>query len=119
MIRAMTLIAAATAVAAASQAGRSSAAPNTERAVIHFADLNGIRDWRPAADDDSDSIFVEGRNGQWFRATFWMPCPDIHFVPAVGFVTDTLGNLDRFTSIIVDGKRCYFKTFERTTEPED
>jgi hypothetical protein len=33
-------------------------------------------------------------------------------------VTDTRGDLDRFTSIIAGGARCYFKTFERTSEPK-
>ncbi len=118
MMRHTTFMVVAAAFAAASFAGRSHAAADSQRAVMHFADLNGIRNWRPAGDDDADAILIEGRNGQWFRATFWAPCPEIHFVQAVGFVTDTVGDLDRFTSIVADGKRCFFKTFERTSDPD-
>ena len=107
-------------VAAAAWAGRAVKAAASNNAVLHFADMNGgIRDWRPAHGNDSDAILIEGRNNEWYRATFWAPCPEIHFTPKIGFVTDALGDLDQFTSIIADGTRCYFRTFERTTKPEE
>lgn len=91
-----------------------------DSAVLHFADLDGgIQDWRPDTSGSVDAILVEGRNGNWYRATFWAPCPEINYVPDVAFVTDTLGDLDRFTSIIADGDRCHFKTFEQTDAPSD
>ena len=111
------MIAAATTAVASMVAGGVRAASGSEHAVIHFAELDGIRDWR-AAGTDSDAMLIEGRNGQWYRATFWAPCPEIHFAPAVAFVTDTNGDLDRFTSIIADGARCYFKTFDKSGDPE-
>lgn len=86
-----------------------------ERAVIHFADLGGIKDWRPGPDD---SLFIEGRNGNWFRATFFGSCYEVKFANAIGFVTDPTGDLDKFSSILVDGRRCWFRTLERTTKPE-
>ena len=107
----------AAAVAAIAYAGGLRAASSPPEAVLHFADLTGVQDWRPAS-DDSDAMLIQGRNGHWYRATFWAPCPEIHFVQGVAFVTDTRGDLDRFTSIIADGARCYFKTFERTSEPK-
>jgi hypothetical protein len=118
MVRSTTLMLVAAGVAAMSYAGRLPAASASEHAVMHFADLNGIRDWRPDEDGQSDAILIEGLNGQWYRATFWSSCPEINFVPGVAFVTDTLGNLDRFTSIIADGHRCYFRTFQRTSDPD-
>jgi hypothetical protein len=117
MNRSTTLIAVATAALAATPAGGLTAAAGSQQAVIHFADLTGVRDWRPVA-DSSDAMLIHGRNGKWYRATFWAPCPEIRFVQTVAFVTDTLGDLDRFTSIIADGTRCYFKTFEQTSEPK-
>jgi hypothetical protein len=93
-----------------------SAAWSAERAVIHFADLGGIENWRPA--EDGDAILIEGRNGNWYRATFLGVCPEVHFETAIAFVTDVTGDLDRFGSIIADGRRCYFETFERTSPPE-
>jgi hypothetical protein len=95
-------------------------AAEEERAVLHFADMNGIKDWRPTkGPEGTDAILIEGRNGNWFRATFFAPCPEVKFAPAISFVTDTLGNLDEFTSIMVEGKRCDFKTFERTGDPDE
>jgi hypothetical protein len=88
-------------------------------AVLRFADLGGIENWRPADERSSDAILIEGRNDQWYRATFWAPCPEIHFTPTIGFVTDTLGNLDQFTSIIAEGRQCHFRTFERTSNPDE
>jgi hypothetical protein len=93
------------------------AAADEQRAVLRFADMNGIKDWRPTKADGADAILIEGRNGTWYRATFWAPCPEVRFAPTVAFVTDTLGNLDRFTSILGEGRRCDFRTFERTEDP--
>jgi hypothetical protein len=95
------------------------AAADEDDAVLHFADMNGVRDWRPDPAADDEAILIQGRNGDWFRATFSAPCPELKFAHAVAFVTDTLGNLDRFTSIIVGGERCHFRTFERTGDPDE
>jgi hypothetical protein len=107
-----------TAVATAAGLATLAAADDEERAVLHFADMNGIKDWRPTKADGADAILIEGRNDMWYRATFRAPCPEVRFAPSVSFVTDSLGNLDRFTSILVEGKRCDFKTFERTGDPD-
>ncbi len=105
---------------AASCAGGAVANAAGDPAVLHFADLNGgVRDWRPDTSGKTDAILVQGRNDQWYRATFWAACPEVNYVPRVAFVTDALGDLDRFTSIIADGHRCHFKTFEQTEAPND
>lgn len=88
---------------------------SSDRAVIHFADLGGIRDWRA---DGSDAILIEGLNGRWYRATFFGPCIGLRFQESIGFVTDPGGSLDRFGSILVDGQRCWFRTFERIPAPD-
>jgi hypothetical protein len=110
------IVIAAVATGAFAQSSRAAA---EEQAVLRFADLNGIKDWRPDKSTDADAILIEGRNGDWYRATFSAPCPEVRFAPGVAFETDPLGNLDRFTSIIVEGRRCSFKTFERTADPEE
>ncbi len=87
-----------------------------ERAAIRFADYGGIENWRPGPDG---SLLVEARNGEWYRATFTSPCRDLKFSQSIGFVTDGLGRLDKFSSVVVsDGQRCYFKTFERIEDPD-
>jgi len=95
-----------------SESSKSTSAP---RVVIHFADLNGIDDWRVASDG---SLLIEGRNKRWYRATFFGACSGLRFASAIGFVTESTGDLDRFSSILVDGERCYFRTLERIEPPE-
>jgi len=80
------------------------------RAVIHFADLGGIENWRA---DGPDAILIEGRNKGWYRATFFGSCIGLQFAETIGFVTDSGGDLDRFSSLLVDGERCWFRTFEK------
>ncbi len=85
-------------------------------AVVHFADLGGIRNWRA---DGNDAILIEGRRGQWYRATFFSPCPEVRFATTIAFVTDATGSLDKFSSIIARGDRCYFRDLERVAPPDD
>lgn len=84
------------------------------RAVIHFADLGGIDDWRA---EGSDAIQIRGRNGQWYRATFFGSCIGLQFADTIAFVTDSTGDLDRFASLLVDGDRCWFRTLEKIPDP--
>ena len=87
-----------------------------DRPVLRFADIGGIRSWQPA--DDGDALLIEGRNRQWYRATFWGTCPEIKFSTTIGFVTtEPTGDLDRFSSIIAEGRQCHFRTFEEAAPP--
>lgn len=88
--------------------------PNPKRAVIHFADLGGIKDWRAV---DRETLYVEGRNNRWFKVTFMGPCTGIMFTETIGFATDATGDLDKFSSIFVDGRQCHFRTFEAADDP--
>ena len=103
----------ATALAAVLSIGVMGAAMASGRTVIHFADLGGIKDWRPVGDD----LFIEGTNGRWYRATFWGKCHQLRFSETIGFITEPTGELDKFSSIIAHGERCWFKTFERSEPP--
>ena len=86
-----------------------------DRAVIRFADYGGIENWRAGRDG---SLLIEARNGNWYRATFHGSCHDLKFAQRIGFVTDVVGNLDKFSSILVDGRRCWFRTFEQVPDPD-
>jgi hypothetical protein len=86
-----------------------------QRAGIPFADLGGIRSWRP---DGDRGIYVQGRRGEWYYAEFFGPCTGLLFNDRIAFITDTgTSRLDRFSSILVDGERCHFRTFEAVDEP--
>ncbi len=85
-------------------------------AVLRFADLGGIRDWRPA--DNGRAILIEGRRGEWYRATFFSPCTSLPFADTIAFATDATGDLDKFSAVLTRDERCYFRTFERVPPPD-
>jgi len=90
--------------------------PDGPSAVLRFADLGGIRDWRSV--DNGRAVLIEGRRGQWYRATFFSPCSSLPFANTIAFATDTTGDLDKFSSILTRNERCYFRTFERVPDPD-
>ncbi len=81
---------------------------------IPFANLGNIRDWRS---DQANELYVESENRKWYRITFWSPCQQLPFAVRIAFVTDSLGSLDRFSSVLVDGERCWFKSFDPVSGP--
>ncbi|HEU4618698.1 MAG TPA: hypothetical protein VFV10_11680 [Gammaproteobacteria bacterium] len=42
---------------------------------------------------------------------------ELPFAIGIAFVTEPAGHLDQYSSILVDGERCWFKTFERSGPP--
>lgn len=90
------------------------AKPPPDRAQINFVNYGGIRDWRA---DRDDALLVRAQNGKYYRATFFGPCFGLNFAQRVGFVSDTLGSLDKFGSIYVDGHECFFRTFTEIEKP--
>ena len=89
-------------------------AEENRRAMIPFADIGGIDKWR--APDDY-TLFVEARNGQWYSAELFGPCFGLSRAVTIGFVTNHDGSLDSFSSILVEGDRCYFRSFEEIPTP--
>lgn len=109
---------------AAASAGGSETAPQpadvpANRAVIHFADYGGIRNWRA---DDEKELFIEARNDKWYKATFFGPCWGLRSAIRIGFVSDVGSSIDRYSSIIVrrpgnGTEECHFRTFEELPGP--
>lgn len=85
-----------------------------DKVAIPFADLGNIRDWHA---DNHDEMFVQAMNRDWYRITFWAPCNELPFAIGVAFVTDSMGSLDKYSSILVNGERCYFRSFEKSAPP--
>lgn len=94
--------------------GVAGAQPNRP-AAIHFADTGNIRDWRSKS---TTELLVQSMSGQWYRITFWSPCHALPFVTTIAFVTEPNGQLNSYSSILAEGERCWFKTFEKTAPPE-
>jgi hypothetical protein len=99
------------AATALTAAGASAAA---QRTSIPFADIGNIRDWQAMS---AEELYVQAMNRNWYRASFWAPCHSLPFAVGIAFVTEPNGQLDSFSSILVDGERCWFKTFERSEAP--
>ncbi len=88
-------------------------------AVIDFANLpHRIDSWQP---DGNKGIYIKVGTKKWYYASFMGPCPDLQFHNAIGFVSDNMGRIDRFSSIVVDGpvgvQRCWFKTVDKVDGP--
>lgn len=81
---------------------------------IPFADLGNIRDWTA---DSTMALYVQSQNRKWYKISFWSPCHELPFAVSIAFVTGPLGSLDKYSSILVDGERCWFRTFEPATPP--
>jgi len=79
-------------------------------ASIPFVNHGGVRNWEV---ESSRALLVESANGRWYRATLAGPCPELRFHDSLGFVTDSTHQLDRFSSVIAGGERCWFESFER------
>jgi hypothetical protein len=85
-------------------------------ASIPFLNHDGVRDWQV---ESPYAMRIESATGQWYRATFYGACPELRFRNSVGFVTDSTHRLDRFSSVIAGGQRCWFRTFERVPDVSD
>ena len=83
---------------------------------IPFANLGGIQNWQAVG---HDAIKIQGRRrNDWYLATFMRPCFALTGSVAVGFVLQPSGSVDRFSSIIVDGEQCWFKSLEKLPPQE-
>ncbi|MBI1251192.1 MAG: hypothetical protein GC189_06955 [Alphaproteobacteria bacterium] len=86
-----------------------------EQASIPFADFGGIRDWRAGPEN---SLLIEGRTGHWYRATFFQNCTGLRFADVLAIDQGPGNRVDRFSSVIVDGRRCNFRTLVEIPDPD-
>jgi hypothetical protein len=104
-------LAAALALAAAAPAV---AADRPEEARIHFVDHGGIRDWRIV---DRDTLLIRGQRNQWYKAELFAPAWGLNFAHSIGFDTGFGGTFDRFSSVIVEGRRYPLRSLVRVDVP--
>lgn len=89
--------------------------PPRDHTAIRFVDYGGIRDWRAQG---NDALLIRAQNGKYYRAMFFGPCFGLDFTQRIGFVSDVMGSLDKFGSILVDGHECWFRSFNEIEKPE-
>jgi hypothetical protein len=83
-------------------------------ALIPFANLGGIQNWRA---DGSAALYVQGRNRKWYHAELLGSCPELPFANRVGLVVEPTGEFDRFSSIVVQGHQCMVKSLIESDAP--
>ncbi len=57
------------------------------------------------ADEDA-GIWLEDRRHRWYYVKLIAPCTGLSFSNNIGFSTNGLSRFDRFSTIIVEGRRC-------------
>jgi hypothetical protein len=95
-------------------AGAGAQKPAGQPALIPFADIGNIRDWRSSSNTE---LYIQSMDRKWFKTTFLAPCTALPYATAIAFVTEPNGDLNSFSSVLVDTERCWFKTFESSDEP--
>ncbi len=88
--------------------------PPGKEATISFVNMGGIQDWRP---DGEKGLYIDGPNRQWYYATFMSQCIGLNFTEHVGFVSEPNGNLDKFSSVLVDHRECHIKSLVTSDPP--
>lgn len=82
--------------------------------TIPFVNYGSINDWRAV---NYRAILIASDHNRWYKATFFSPCFDLPYALTVGFVTGPSGSLDKFSSILVHGHQCWFKSLEEVPAP--
>lgn len=90
------------------------AADRHEEARIHFVDHGGIRDWRIV---DRDTLLIRGRGNRWYKAELFAPAWGLNFAHSIGFDTGFGGTFDRFSSVIVEGRRYPLRSLVEVERP--
>ncbi len=83
--------------------------------TVPFADVR-IRDYQIGRDD---SLILRAGVNRWYRATIWEPCAsDLRWAyDRIGLDTHPSGSLDKFSTVIVRGRRCPIRTLDRIERP--
>tara|TARA_A100001391_G_scaffold153410_1_gene111221 strand:+ start:5514 stop:5885 length:372 start_codon:yes stop_codon:yes gene_type:complete len=81
--------------------GAQPAVAEQPEARINFVNHGGIRNWHA---EDRDTLYIQDRRRNWYKAELMIPSPELPFALAIGFDTGPIGSLDRFSQVVVDGR---------------
>ncbi|MEN7536630.1 DUF6491 family protein [Aurantiacibacter flavus] len=70
-------------------------------ARINFVNHGGIRNWHA---EDRDTLYIQDRRRNWYKAELMIPSHELPFAWAIGFDTGPIDRLDKFSQIVVDGR---------------
>lgn len=89
-------------------------APVAKEARIPFVNHGGIRDWRFG---DRETIYIQDRQRNWYKATLMSPVVGWRGEWAIGFETRGVDSFDRFSTVVVDGWRHPVQSLVRIDGP--
>lgn len=114
-MRAFLAVAAVSAILAGCAGGTDYASMGPQ-ASIPFADTGNIRDFHAVNDD---TVYLQARNRQWYRADLFGPCLGLPYALGIGVDARPTGTLDRFGTIVVEGQRCKIASLTPADSPRE
>jgi hypothetical protein len=72
-----------------------------------------VHDWTRRQDG---SLLIQATNDKFYHATFRGACPWLDTATSIAFKSN-IGNLDKFSSILVEGNTCLFNSFDEVADP--
>lgn len=89
--------------------------PQAPEAYIPFANNGGVSNWRVV---DDSTLLVQDIHGHWYVAKLQSAAYGLAFANSLGFTTAPSGRLEKFSSVVVDGRRYPIISFTRTILPK-
>ena len=91
------------------------APPAAPEASIPFANHpRAIRTFEAVGDD---ILYLQDRQGRWYRAELGGPCIGLRWANGIGYDTRGGLSLDRFSTILVGDERCPIVSLTRSEAP--
>lgn len=64
-------------------------------------------------------LLLEANGGRWYRATLQSSCrSDLPWEHAIGIDGGAVDRVDKFATVIIDGRRCQIETFDEIADPD-
>lgn len=83
-------------------------------ASIPFVNHGGIYSWQAI---DRNTLYIQDRHRNWYKATLFSPCFDLPYAEAIGFRTMGIDRFDRFSSVLVRGDQCQVQSLVTSAPP--
>ena len=106
-LSAVSLLAACTTAEAPLAAGETS---------IPYFGTTGILEWRAAGED---ALYIRGDTGRWYLVRTSGLCSRLRSATTLGYETRGVRQIDRFTTLLVEGQRCPVASVVRSPPPPE
>src|SRR5688500_12338931 len=89
--------------------------PSGEEVRIPFANMRGgIRSFHA---EDQDTVYIQDRRRDWYRAEIVGPCIALPWALRIGVDTRGSSSFDRTSALLVEGDRCQLISLTRSDRP--